>query len=645
MSAKSFSVLGVGTEITTGQIANTNAQWISKRLQELGAPLTAHMAVPDDRALILQAITTLATLSDVIFVTGGLGPTSDDFTRDLITEWVGKKLIFNEALFANLKERLASRNLKVREGHKQECFFPEGSEVLINPVGTAHGFVVQAKGKVLVALPGPPREIEGIWNQSLPTWIEIWTEGLDPQITASWDCMGLPESEVSSLVEPLLTKCPFVKAYRVHLPYIEFKLTYPKSKTAQALPFLQAVTESLSPYTGGDLYKTGTPDVAPENSLYFDFASTSPCEPQVVEAMTPYWNRRFGNSSNSLSSLGRQADKVVEGARKTIGGYLHCEPEEIVFTSGASESNNMALRGTLDYWFQKDPGAKIHFITANTEHRSVLNTFLRLQEIFPKFLEIDILPVSAEGSLDPGLLEKTLKPYTKLVSLMWVNNEIGALHPIPEIAKICEAHKVPLHVDATQAIGKVPFSLQETPITFLSMSAHKIYGPKGVGLAFQRKGALLLPFIYGGSHERGWRAGTLNVPGIVGMAKAFDLSYRTPEVDLKKIVELRAYVLKSLKDRGLEFEVAGGFEKNPKAAVPHVISLTLKASKAIEFNGLEYSKGSACRNDKIEMSHVLKAIHKTEKAAENTFRFSLGRHTTFQECNKLVDLIELKMKS
>ena len=634
-----FSVLGVGTELTTGQIANTNAQWISKRLQEFGAPVSAHLTVPDDRALILAGLETLAKVSEVIFVTGGLGPTSDDFTRELVAQWTEKKLIFHQAQFERLQKLLSARNLKLKEGHKQECFFPDPCVVLNNPVGTANGFWVKKNEIQIVVLPGPPKEIEGIWYEDLQAPLQTWMKDIDPQITASWDCQGLPESEVSSLVEPLLSDCPFEKAYRVHLPFIEFKLTYPRSRQNEAEPFLRSITETLKPYTGGDLFSTGNKDIAPENILYFDYCSTTPCDPQVVEAMNPYFLRRYGNSINTSHGLGLQSERAVESSRKTIAQLLKCKSSEIYFTSGSTESNNSALRGVVEFHFKKNPHEKIHILTAATEHKSVLTTLQRLQQIFPEFLEVTVLPVRKNGCVSLEDFKNSVKASTKMVALMWVNNELGAIHPIDQIATICEERKILLHVDATQAIGKVSVQLDTTKISSMAVSAHKIYGPKGVGLWYIRDGSSLPSMLFGGGHERGQRAGTLNVPGIVGFAKAFELIIRFSEIEGQKAKTLRQQILQGLRESNVGFQINGDYESNPALAVPHILSLTFEKLKSAEFQGVAYSKGSACTTDLPEMSHVLSALHFDQAQAEKTFRFCLGRSTRAEDCQKLLSLI------
>jgi cysteine desulfurase len=635
-----FSVLGVGTELTTGQISNTNAQWISKRIQEFGAVMTSHMTVPDERSLIVTALNNLAALSDVIFVTGGLGPTSDDFTRELISEWSGAELVYHPEQYDRLLKLLATRNLKPKEGHKQECFFPKGALILNNPVGTANGFLLKAKGKDVVVLPGPPKEIEGIWFQDLQAPLKAWMKDIDPLITASWDCMGLPESEVAAMVEPLLVGCPFEKAFRVHLPYIEFKLTYHRSKSEQATPYLQALTAALMPYTGGDLFSTGQAQVAPENILYFDYCATTPCEPQVLEAMAPYHNRRFGNSINTLNPMGLQAEKAVETSRKTIAGILNCKASELVFTSGSTESNNLALRGTLDYWFKKDPSTPIHFITANTEHKSVLATVQKLQEVFPRFLEYDVLRVQKDGRVLASDLAAKIKPNTKLVTLMWVNNEMGAIHPIHEIAQICQAKGIPLHVDGTQAPGKVKVDFAETPVSMMSMSGHKIYGPKGVGLFFTRQKTPFLPIQLGALHERGLRAGTVNVPGVVGLAKAFELVQRNGPADIEKAKSHRRFLLEGLKAAGIPFRVNGNFEADESSAVPQILNLSFQTEKLLQLPGVAFSRGSACGSDQPEVSHVFQALGLNLKEADRTFRISLGRGTTMLDCEKLLQIIK-----
>lgn len=242
------AVLAVGTELTDGQIVNSNASWISERVKALGPRCALHLTVPDDRRAILEAIDLCAARAELIFVTGGLGPTSDDFTRDLVAEWSALPLEFHEPSWTAVQERLNARDYPVKELQRQQCFFPRGSEVLFNPQGTANGFRLRARDRELVVLPGPPHELAAIWNDHVETWLRERFASLDPVITRSWDCVGLGESQVVEIAEPIVAGAPVEVGYRVHLPYVEFKISVPRSRLAENLAMIAAVDAALSPY-------------------------------------------------------------------------------------------------------------------------------------------------------------------------------------------------------------------------------------------------------------------------------------------------------------------------------------------------------------------------------------------------------------
>ncbi len=239
------SVLGIGTELTDGQIVNKNASWISGKLKEYGLLTNTHIVVPDERTLILDAIEFCANKSDIIFVTGGLGPTSDDFTRDIISEWTAKKLEFHQESWDHLSERLTSRGYTVKEIQKQQCYFPQTAQVLKNSQGTANGFQMQHQGKMLFVLPGPPREIEAIWNDFVNTWLKQNTTNLDPFITRKFDTIGVGESDVAIIVEDILKGIPVEKGYRVHLPYVEVKVSFHKSEAEKHSSVVEKLAEAL----------------------------------------------------------------------------------------------------------------------------------------------------------------------------------------------------------------------------------------------------------------------------------------------------------------------------------------------------------------------------------------------------------------
>lgn len=240
------SVLGIGTELTDGQIVNKNASWISKKLKNLGLTTATHLVVPDEKNLMREGLEFCATKSDLIFVTGGLGPTSDDFTRDIVTEWLGVPLEFDEVSWKHVNDRLSSRGYTVKEIQRQQCYFPRGSKVLLNTQGTANAFYAEGHGKKLFVLPGPPREIEAVWENSIDTWLRENTQHLDPYVTRTWDTMGVGESDVAIIVEEVLKDVPGDIGYRVHLPYVEVKFSHFKSSEGPLEPAIEKLTTALA---------------------------------------------------------------------------------------------------------------------------------------------------------------------------------------------------------------------------------------------------------------------------------------------------------------------------------------------------------------------------------------------------------------
>lgn len=239
------SVLGIGTELVDGQIINKNAPWISEKLKNFGLQTSLHLVVPDERDLMKQAMEYCASHSDVIFITGGLGPTSDDFTRDVVADWAREPLEFHQPSWDHLSERLTSRGYAVKEIQRQQCYFPQGSTVLFNPEGTANAFALDIGGKKVFVLPGPPREIEAVWNLSIDEWVRTATRDIDQHITRKWDTMGVGESDIAVVIEDILRNVNVEKGYRVHLPYVEVKLSYPKSRAAELEPYVDKITSSL----------------------------------------------------------------------------------------------------------------------------------------------------------------------------------------------------------------------------------------------------------------------------------------------------------------------------------------------------------------------------------------------------------------
>lgn len=355
--------------------------------------------------------------------------------------------------------------------------------------------------------------------------------------------------------------------------------------------------------------------------LYLDHASTTPLDPRVFEAMTPYFLEDFGNAASTTHTYGERASKAVKESREVIANAIKALPEEIHFTSGATEAINLALKGAFFTHGHQKP----HIITAQTEHKAVLDTCDYLEEIGA---EVTYLPVNSEGLIDLAQLESSIRKDTLLVSIMIANNETGVLQEIKEIGKICQSKGALFFTDATQAFGKIPIDVLEAAIDMLCFSAHKIYGPKGIGGLYVKKGIKLTPQIHGGGHEFGLRSGTLNIPGIVGLAKATQLCFEE--------MEETYWRLKNTRDEfESEMEISGKIKVNGKNAprLPHFSNFQLLNEEAQSFilrnrNKIAVAQGSACNSALVQPSHVLKAMGLNGKKAENSIRVSLGRNST-----------------
>lgn len=298
-----ISVLGIGTELTTGQILNRNAQWISKKLSSVGLPTSAHLVVPDDKTLILDSLKFLSLNSDILFVTGGLGPTTDDFTRDVIAEFTRSKMVFDEASQKHIEERLKSRGVPFREAQKQQCYFPENSEILFNRMGTANAFVLKHEDQEIYVLPGPPREIEAIWQDHIEKRITKKISGANLYKTLIWQTLGLGESEIAHLAETTLMGCDLEKGYRAHLPFVEVKLSYYVSNEKDALVWADKLTKVLEPYT----VARNDDDSAEQLVKKFDtFRSISICDTAsgsfLLSRLTPVFKNLLNDKKFSFSS-------------------------------------------------------------------------------------------------------------------------------------------------------------------------------------------------------------------------------------------------------------------------------------------------------------------------------------------------------
>jgi len=361
--------------------------------------------------------------------------------------------------------------------------------------------------------------------------------------------------------------------------------------------------------------------------VYLDNNATTPCDPEVVAAMLPYFTENFGNAASRNHSYGWIAEEAVDLAREQIAALAGAETKEIIFTSGATEAVNLAMKGIFEMY----AGKGNHVITLNTEHKAVLDTCKHIEKSGG---EVTYLNVDEEGLVDLEALEASIKPATILISIMYANNETGVIQPIKEISAIARTHKVLFFTDATQAVGKIPVDVNNDGIDLMACSAHKMYGPKGVGALYVRRKnprVSLTAQIDGGGHERGLRSGTLNVPAIVGFGKACQLSGTEMEVESNRVSKLRDKLEKALLQ--LEEVTVNGSQKH---RLPHVTNLSFKYVEGeglmMGFNkDIAVSSGSACTSASLEPSYVLKALGLDDELAYSSLRFGLGRFTTEEE--------------
>ncbi len=372
--------------------------------------------------------------------------------------------------------------------------------------------------------------------------------------------------------------------------------------------------------------------------IYMDNHATTPMDPRVLEEMLPYFSDRFGNAASRNHVFGWTAEEAVEQARERIAKLVGANAKEIVFTSGATESDNLAIKGVAEMYREKGN----HIITAVTEHKAVLDTCKRLEKYGYR---VTYLPVQKDGLIDLDDLRRAIDDKTILVTIMAANNEIGVLQPVAEIGKICKEKGVLFHSDATQAVGKIPIDVQKMGIDLMSISAHKMYGPKGVGALYVRRKnprVQVAPIIDGGGHERGMRSGTLNVTGIVGMGKACEICQQEMPEESKRLAALRD----RLKDRLLagldEIYINGSMEHH----LPNNLNISFAyvegESLLMGINDVAVSSGSACTSATLEPSYVLKALGTGDDLAHSSIRFGLGRFNTEAEVDYVADrLIEV----
>lgn len=369
--------------------------------------------------------------------------------------------------------------------------------------------------------------------------------------------------------------------------------------------------------------------------VYLDYNATTPCDPLVVAAMVPYFTTHFGNAASRSHAYGWEADEAVELAREQVASLIGAEPREIVFTSGATEAINLAIKGVFETYSAKGN----HIITVATEHKAVLDTCSAIEKHGG---EVTYLPVQADGIVDIDTLEAAITPATVLIAVMYANNETGTIQPVQEIGAIAKRHNVLFFSDATQAAGKIPVNVQPDNIDLLALSSHKIYGPKGAGALYVRRRnprVTLTPQLHGGGHEKGMRSGTLNVPGIVGLGKACELSMAEMKTEGVKIEALRNKLEKALLHLD-EVRVNGsGIHRLPGVTNLSFGQVDGNALMAGLNKTIAVSSGSACTSASPEPSHVLSALGLEDDLAHSSIRFSLGRNSTEEEIDYTIEFV------
>jgi cysteine desulfurase len=367
--------------------------------------------------------------------------------------------------------------------------------------------------------------------------------------------------------------------------------------------------------------------------IYMDYHATTPVDPRVLDAMMPYFTGKFGNAASRNHPFGWEAEEAVEAARKQVADLIGANAKELIFTSGATESNNLAIKGVAEMYREKGN----HIITCVTEHKAVIDTCKKLEK---QGLRVTYLPVQKDGRISLDELRASITDKTILITIMTANNEIGVIQPIAEIGAMAKEKGILFHTDAVQAVGKVPFDVTAMKADLVSISAHKIYGPKGVGALYVRRRAprvLLAEQISGGGHERGMRSGTLNVPGIVGLGKAAELCRLDMQKDTERLLKLRDRLNAGLHKNLDEIYINGSMEHR----LPHNLNISFAyvegESLLMGINDVAVSSGSACTSASLEPSYVLKALGAGDDLAHSSIRFGLGRWTTEEEVDYVID--------
>ena len=367
--------------------------------------------------------------------------------------------------------------------------------------------------------------------------------------------------------------------------------------------------------------------------IYMDYHATTPVDPRVLEAMLPYFTENFGNPASRNHAFGWAAEEAVDKGRKQVADLIGAKPKEIIFTSGATEANNLAIKGVVEMYREKGN----HVITCVTEHKAVIDTCKKLEKQGGR---VTYLPVQKDGRIDLDELRAAITDKTILISIMTANNEIGVLQPVTEIGAIAKEKGILFHTDAVQAVGKVPFDVNQVKADLVSLSAHKMYGPKGVGALYVRRRnprVLLAEQISGGGHERGMRSGTLNVPGIVGLGKAAEICQADMVSDTARLLALRERLNEKFHQNLDEIYINGSMEHR----LPHNLNISFAyvegESLLMGIADVAVSSGSACTSASLEPSYVLKALGAGDDLAHSSIRFGLGRWSTEEEVDYIVD--------
>ncbi|RTZ96461.1 MAG: cysteine desulfurase NifS [Deltaproteobacteria bacterium] len=368
-------------------------------------------------------------------------------------------------------------------------------------------------------------------------------------------------------------------------------------------------------------------------AIYFDHSATTPIRREVIDAMDPYFAHRFGNASN-IHRFGQQARKDLEDARKQVADIIGSGFGEIIFTSGGTESDNLAVQGVV----RARKREKNHIVTSSIEHPAVLNTCRFLEQ---QGTAVDYLPVDTDGVVDPRTVEAAIRPDTALVSIMLANNEVGTLQPIREIGVITRARGIPLHADAVQAMGKIPVNVDDLNVDLLSISGHKIYGPKGIGCLYIRKGTPFAPLFFGGHHERGYRPGTENVAAIIGLARALELADAEREGFAADMHHLRTML-----ETGIREKIpAARFNGHTEKRLPNIANISFQSMDGetllyvLDSRNIAVSTGAACASGSADVSHVLTAMGLSPALARGSLRFSLGRLNDENDIQQVLNVL------